>query len=280
MSSSNLPSTASASASAISLNVLPARTGIAWVKLGIKTFFKQPLALAGLFLLNFALLQLLNFLPAIGFVLAFGLIPAFNAGMFVAVKLAAENQLPKPTTLFIAFKKNVQSTKSILLLGAFYLIAFTVLITIFNLIYVDPTNAPLILEGKLNEKVFGNSDFQTASLLILVLQIPVGMLFWHAPALVHWHDVPPLKALFFSWMACFRNFPAMVVYIFGWVSVFTFGGLILTVLAVVTDSITVVSYITPPAALLIAAMFFTSIYFTFKDSFSVKNNDADSVFIA
>jgi len=33
------------------LNIVPARTGITWVKLGIQTFFKQPLALAGLFFL-------------------------------------------------------------------------------------------------------------------------------------------------------------------------------------------------------------------------------------
>ena len=31
------------------LNIVPARTGIQWVKLGIRTFVKQPLALAGLF---------------------------------------------------------------------------------------------------------------------------------------------------------------------------------------------------------------------------------------
>ena len=31
------------------LNIVPARTGIQWVKLGIQTFFRQPLALSGLF---------------------------------------------------------------------------------------------------------------------------------------------------------------------------------------------------------------------------------------
>ena len=260
-------SLSSTPSSTISLNVVPARTGIAWVKLGIKTFFKQPLALGGLFFLNFALLQLLNLIPAIGFVLAFGLIPAFNAGMFVAVKLVEINKVPNPTTLFVAFKQSKEATKAIILLGAFYLVAYAVLITLFNLIYTDPSNAPLILEGKLNGKVFGNSDFQTASLLVLFLQLPIGMLFWHAPALVHWHNVPPFKALFFSWMACFRNLPAMVIYVFCWIGVFILGGLVLSMLALLTDSITIVSFITPAIALLIIAMFFTSIYFTFKDSF-------------
>ena len=29
------------------LNIVPARTGLLWVKLGVRTFVKQPLALAG-----------------------------------------------------------------------------------------------------------------------------------------------------------------------------------------------------------------------------------------
>ena len=36
------------------LNIVPARTGILWVKLGIKTFLKQPLALTGLFFMYMA----------------------------------------------------------------------------------------------------------------------------------------------------------------------------------------------------------------------------------
>jgi hypothetical protein len=31
------------------LHLVPARTGLAWVKLGMRTFLRQPLALAGLF---------------------------------------------------------------------------------------------------------------------------------------------------------------------------------------------------------------------------------------
>ena len=33
----------------VKLNIVPARTGLQWVKLGIRTFLRQPLALAGLF---------------------------------------------------------------------------------------------------------------------------------------------------------------------------------------------------------------------------------------
>jgi hypothetical protein len=28
----------------------------------------------------------------------------------------------------------------------------------------------------------------------MVLYLPLSLLFWHAPGLVHWHGVPPVKA--------------------------------------------------------------------------------------
>ena len=49
---------------------------------------------------------------------------------------------------------------------------------------------------------------------------PLILLFWHAPALVHWHGVSPVKSLFFSAVACFRNFGALLVYGLAWLAVF------------------------------------------------------------
>src|SRR5205085_12405575 len=56
--------------------------------------------------------------------------------------------------------------------------------------------------------------------LVLLLQSPLVVLFWHAPALVHWHGVSPVKSLFFSAVAFFRNFSAFVIYGFAWLAVF------------------------------------------------------------
>lgn len=274
----SLPSPSSSTpSSTISLNVVPARIGIAWVKLGIKTFFKQPLALGGLFFMNFALTQILGLLPGIGFILAVGLIPAFNAGLLVATQQAEQNKFPMPLTLFSAFRQNTKNTKFILTLGVIYVLIVVVLITLFNLIFIDPSNSSLIVDGKLNEKLVGNSDFQIASMVVLGLQLPIGMLFWHAPALVHWHEVSPIKALFFSFVACFKNLSAMVVYFSMWLVVFLLGGLILTVVTAAMGSESMLPLVIFPAGLLMATMFFTSIYFTFKDSFSVTNSDLAGV---
>ena len=42
------------------LNIVPARTGIEWVKLGVKTFLKQPLALTGLFFMYMAVVLVIS----------------------------------------------------------------------------------------------------------------------------------------------------------------------------------------------------------------------------
>jgi hypothetical protein len=62
------------------LNIVPARTGIQWVKLGIRTFFKRPLALASLFFMYAAGASFLSILPYVGWVLALAVVPAATLG--------------------------------------------------------------------------------------------------------------------------------------------------------------------------------------------------------
>ena len=57
-------------------------------------------------------------------------------------------------------------------------------------------------------------------LVVLLLHTPLFLMFWHAPALVHWHGVSPVKSLFFSVVACLRNFGALLLYGLAWLAVF------------------------------------------------------------
>jgi hypothetical protein len=45
-------------------------------------------------------------------------------------------------------------------------------------------------------------QFQLTMLVTMALYLPISLLFWHAPALVHWHGISPVKSLFFSLVAC------------------------------------------------------------------------------
>ena len=86
------------------LNIVPARTGIHWVKQGIKTFFKQPLALAGLFFMFMAAMSVLSMVPLIGNALALGLLPAATLGLMAATQEAAKGKFPMPSVMISAFR--------------------------------------------------------------------------------------------------------------------------------------------------------------------------------
>ena len=66
------------------LNIVPARTGVVWVKLGVRTFLKQPLALTGLFFMYMAAVLVLSQLPQVGPVLGAMLVPAATLGLMAA----------------------------------------------------------------------------------------------------------------------------------------------------------------------------------------------------
>ena len=108
------------------LNLVPARTGVLWVKLGIQTFFKQPLALAGLFFMFMAVMTIVSMVPMIGFALAMTLLPGATLGLMVATREATQGKFPMPTVLVAAFRAGQQQGRAMLTLGALYAVGFLI----------------------------------------------------------------------------------------------------------------------------------------------------------
>jgi hypothetical protein len=234
--------------------------------------------MGGLFFMFMALISLVSQIPFIGAALALIVLPAATIGLMAATQEASNGKFPMPSTLFTAFRAGSKKTQAILMLGALYAVGFLIVLGV-SALFDGGQFANFYLGGaaeggsKLSKEIIATSDFQMATWAAMALYLPLSLMFWHAPALVHWHDVSPIKALFFSFVACIKNFTAMVVFFFMWLAVFSLGGLILTLVAASTGSESAVAFIMLPAALLMAAMFFTSIYFTFKDSFLVNTNN-------
>ena len=110
--------------------------------------------------------------------------------------------------------------------------------------------------------------FQNAMWVGMLLYLPLALLFWHAPALVHWQGISPAKSLFFSLLACWQNKGALALFMLGWMGVFMATGLLLSLLGSLLGSPDLLASLLFAAALTLAAMFFSSFYFTFRDSFS------------
>ena len=106
------------------LTIVPARTGSVWVKQGIRTFFKQPLALAGLFFMFMAVMTVASLVPYIGFVLAMTLLPEATLGLMAATREATQGRFPMPTILLTAFRVGRQQARAMLVLGALYALGF------------------------------------------------------------------------------------------------------------------------------------------------------------
>jgi hypothetical protein len=249
------------------LQILPASAGITWVKLGVTTFFKQPLALGGLFFMFMGLVSVASILPLIGAALALAIVPAATLGLMVATLEALRGKFPMPSVLATAFRAGKQRMQAMLVLGAMYAAGF-LLVMGFTALFDGGQFAKLyIVGGKLNRELLEDPQFQTAAFVGMGLYIPLSLMFWHAPALVHWHGVPPTKAVFFSLVACMKNFWAYLAYGLGWFAVFAFGGVVITSISVALGSPALAAALMVPMVLTVAAMFFTSLYFTFRDSF-------------
>ena len=249
------------------LNILPARTGIAWVKLGMRTFFKQPLALAGLFFMFMAVMTVASQVPLIGFVLAMTLLPAATLGLMVATRQASDGRFPVPLVLLAAFRAGRQQARAMLVLGALYAVGFSVTLGLSSL--ADGGDFARVYLGGATptREMMLEPSFQGAMWLFIGLHLPLSLMFWHAPALLHWHGFPPIKSLFFSLLACLRNFWAYAVFALMWLAVLVLVVAGVSTLGGLLGQPSLAGDLLFPALLLLASMFFTSLYFTFEDTF-------------
>src|SRR5512133_4109416 len=102
------------------LNIVPARSGLSGVKLVIRTFIKQPLALAGLFFMYMTAVIAVAQIPFVGVLIGGLLVPAATLGLMAATEEATKGRFPMPSVLLSAFRAGRQRARAMLLLGAIY----------------------------------------------------------------------------------------------------------------------------------------------------------------
>ncbi len=253
------------------LRILPARTGAQWVRTALRTFFRQPLALGGLFFMFVAIVAVVSLVPVLGSVLALGLLPSATLGLMAATREASQGRFPMPLVLLTAWRGGPEQTRAMVVLGALYAGLFLIIMGVSALIDGGDFARVYLLGEKLDADLANQSDFQAAMWVSMALYLPLSLMFWHAPALVHWHRVSPVKALFFSLVACLRNFGAYFVFAMVWMLVFMGAvilvSVLLTIVSVLLGQSQPNTAAMVPVVLLMAAMFMVSTYFTFLDTF-------------
>jgi len=252
----------------VKLNIVPARTGTRWVRDGVRIFFKQPLAITGLFFMFIVSISVVAIIPLIGGVLALILVPAATVGLMAATREAEAGRFPMPLILAVALRQGPQRLRAMLWLGVLYAVGVMIVMGISALIDGGQFAQLYVNGGGVTREMVTDPSFRTAMWVSTLLYLPLSLAFWHAPALVHWYGVPPIKSLFFSIVAVLRNTGAFFIYGLMWMAMSFAAGLALLLLTVLTGSASIASFGLMPIAIMIAAMFFSSLWFTFRDSFT------------
>lgn len=202
------------------LHICPPRNGWEWLLKGLALFRKKP---GELFLFGNTYLFILLFvgvlIPVLGPTLVTLLTPAFAYGIMLAGKMAQSGQRVTPILLFSGLSQaGPANRKNLLMLGAGYtacfavikLLAYAVLGEQPQVDFTDMQNVDPVAMAEFTNFMVSYMAFAALT------SIPVILLFWYAPVLVVWHNMSPVKALFSSWVAVWRNKSAFVIYGMGW----------------------------------------------------------------
>jgi hypothetical protein len=191
--------------------------GWGWISAGARLFRQNPLALWPVVAGYWLTLGLASAVPVVGLLLAAFLIPALAVGTMTACRDSLAKRPVTLLTLYVAFRppgRDFATLQRLFILGALH---FFLSLAILGI-------AALFDGGALFRVVTGTLSLgdaatlpgvQTAANLAFLLSAPLTMAFWYAPVLVAWHDLSIGKAVFFSFIACWRNWKPFLAYGFG-----------------------------------------------------------------
>ena len=256
------------------LRIASARQGVSWVQDGIKTFWKQPLALTSLFFLSMMVLSIIGAIPIAGAFVALALLPVSTLCMLIGSALAQQGTRPSLPTVIKALPLDPERRNAFVMLGLFYALSF-LLVLGFSALFDGGQFAKLnLMGGNISREIVEQPDFQRAMFATLLLYAPLSMLFWHAPALIYWHRVPAAKAVFFSMIACVRNMGAFLLYTIAWAAVGIGFGIVLALLSALLGAALGswgAAVLAISGSMMLAAMFLTSVVFSFRDCFEAPD---------
>jgi hypothetical protein len=250
------------------LKTVRARQGLQWVRSGFGVFFRQPLGLSAMFAaVAFGALVLLQ-MPLIGPVLALGLMPLGSIAFMIATRevLAGRNAHPG---LLLHPLRRPQRRRALLQLGAVYAAAALAVVLLAHLLDGGRFAAAMqaVAENEATPELLSDPLLEFGVLLRLVLMTLLSLVFWHAPALVFWDDMPVGKALFASMLACLRSVGAFALYGVAWFFLLLSFMLVAQTLLALLGMAQATAHAAFPAMMLFSTVFYASLYFTYADSF-------------
>jgi hypothetical protein len=256
------------------LITVAASRGARWVFGGWHVFGRKPLAFTGLFAFFLFAVLVSLLLPWVGPFVMLGLLPLATLGFMIATREAMAGRVPTPGVFVLPLRVDKARRMSLVQLGLIYAVG-----TLLVMLASDAVDGGRFAEL---QQIFGSDraeDIARVEALLADDRLIAGMLlrlgltsllavpFWHAPALVHWAGQGAAQSLFSSTVAVWRNRGAFVVYLLVWTLLIIGFGLAVGLLGSVFGARQLVALIAFPAGLVFTTVFYTSLYFSFADSF-------------
>jgi hypothetical protein len=259
---------------------VPAKTGYVWFRQGVWLFRRNPLAFLTVFFAYLFVMTLISRLPLIGPFLPLLFIPGVAVGFMAACRNTIAKKPVWPTVLVDGFRSYGQVVaRRLLVLGALYIVAMGVIFALSALVDGGVLLSLMLGNGPVGDPETVAASFNPlAVLLAMVCYIPVAALFWFAPILVAWHEIPPAKALFFSLVSCWRNRGAFVIYGALWIGIalaVSFGlTALMQALGAAQDMALAVLM---PASIIVTTALYCSFYATYRGCFGVQSPDTPDI---
>ncbi len=255
---------------------LPAIRGWNWIVEGFRLFRTNPALLTFLVFGYWLTLVFLNLVPILGVVLAPLCVPALSVGVMNGCRALERQAQNGFGLLFSGFRKN---RNVLLVLGAAYLIGSLAVFAGSAMVDGGALLGIMMAGQQPPDDLLQNDQLMLALQVTLILMVPLLMAFWFAPLLAAWEDMPAMKALFFSFIACARNWRPFVVYGLGvaFISAILPGIVLGTVGALSAPLVRMVAVaMSLPLLFVFVPTLFASFYVSYRDVFVASVEPADA----
>lgn len=250
------------------LRTAPALEGLQWMRSGLILLRRETLshvAWAGFMLFG---LGLLLGIPRIGPILALALMPTFSAGWVAGTDQLLKGVRPLPIGLISPLMHSPLVRRRLLVLGSLHALVAILLLVLAD--WIDP-GFQAQLQASLDPQPASTAPdsaalgaaqnaAQAGLLLRLTLMVPLSVLFWHAPVIIHLTDTGVVKALFASALASLRNLRAMTLFGLGWFGANVLVSITLAALIPMLGSGDLAALLIVPILLAFTAAFYASLH--------------------
>jgi hypothetical protein len=240
---------------------LPARHGFLWLIAGLRLFRANPPLLTALTMAYMFVIVAVNLLPYVGpFLLPLAL-PALI--VLLANGCRAIERGGGLGSIAITYGIP-QHRVPLVRLGGLHLLGSIVILAASTIMEGGPVS--LIGSGKSMDE----EEMVGAMARLMVVALPVIAAFWFAPLLTAWDEVPPLKSVFFSFVACWRNWRAFAVFMLtaAVVAIIIPGALLIAASAMSADLLSVLSIVLKMLLIFVMApIMMATVYVSYQDVF-------------